>query len=74
MPKTRDIPLELREFNKIFERISYRHDSYMVFDDYLDMYINYWSYNHKINLEMIKQKYSLEERHDFLRLIMESQL
>lgn len=35
MPKATDIPSELRQFNKIFERIAYRWDYSTVFDDYL---------------------------------------
>lgn len=35
MPKSTDIPTELREFNKIFERFAYRFDAGTLFDDYL---------------------------------------
>lgn len=72
MPKTTDVPHELREFNKIFESISYRHDSHNVFNDYLDFFINYFSFNHDIDLERMKNKYTLEERHKFHALIVES--
>lgn len=72
MAKTRDIPYELRNFNKIFESICYRHEHSGVFEDYLDFFINYFSFNHKIDLEYLKRKYKLEERHKFHELIMES--
>jgi type I restriction enzyme M protein len=35
MPKAIDVPVELRQFNKLFESISYRWDYSSVFDDYL---------------------------------------
>lgn len=36
MPKTTDVPHELREFNKIFERIAYRHGWGEVYRDFVD--------------------------------------
>lgn len=36
MPKTTDVPHELREFNKLFEKIAYRHGYGDVFSDFLD--------------------------------------
>lgn len=72
MPKTRDVRPEFREFNKIFESLSYRHDSNTLFSDYLDFFINYFSFNHRIDLEHMKKVYKLEERHKFHQLIMES--
>ncbi|WP_273210489.1 N-6 DNA methylase [Runella zeae] len=36
MPKTTDVPQELREFNKIFEQIAYRHGYSEVFYDFVD--------------------------------------
>lgn len=36
MAKTRDVPVSIREFNKIFENITYRHSYDRVFSDYLD--------------------------------------
>lgn len=36
MPKTVDVPSELREFNKIFERIAYRHGWGEVYRDFVD--------------------------------------
>lgn len=35
MPKSTDVPNELKQFNKIFERFEHRWDSSTVFDDYL---------------------------------------
>lgn len=71
MPKSQDVPLELREFNKIFESISYRWNYSEVFEDFLDMMINAFSFNHKIDLERLQKKYKLEERHKFGQLIYE---
>jgi type I restriction enzyme M protein len=45
MPKTCDVPVELRDFNKIFERISYRHDSGTAFDDFLTIMMNFFNMN-----------------------------
>lgn len=36
MAKTRDVPTEMRDFNKVFERFSYRWDVGTIFNDYLD--------------------------------------
>lgn len=72
MPKTRDLPSELRDFNKLFETLSYRYDNYDVFNDFLDFFINYFSFNHRIDLEHMRKKYTLEERHKFHQLIMEA--
>lgn len=35
MPKSTDVPSELKQFNKIFEHLAYRWESSTVFDDYL---------------------------------------
>lgn len=42
MPKTTEVPHELREFNKIFEMISRRWDYSRVFDDFLTITLNFF--------------------------------
>lgn len=42
MPKTTDVPHELREFNKLFELISRRWDYSRVFDDFLTITLNFF--------------------------------
>lgn len=39
MPKTRDVPTELREFNSLFSIIARRYDPARVFDDFLTLVI-----------------------------------
>lgn len=39
MPKTREVPGELKEFNKFFNQLTYRHDVSTVFDDFLTIFI-----------------------------------
>lgn len=39
MPKTVDVPVELRDFNKIFERLCYRHQYTTCFHDLLQIFV-----------------------------------
>ncbi|GAA4277504.1 N-6 DNA methylase [Aquimarina mytili] len=68
----RHTPEELKNFIKLFDSISYRHSYYKVFDDFLDLFINGWSFNHKIDLPGIRKIYSQEERNTFGKLIYET--
>lgn len=43
MPKSTDVPVELRDFNNIFEQISRRHDYSNVFSAYLIMMLNFFA-------------------------------
>lgn len=40
MPKTTDVPAELKEFNKVFNQVSYAHDDDRVFSDFIDVCIS----------------------------------
>jgi len=63
---------ELKTFVKIFDAIARTQGRHQVFDDFLDMSINAWSFNHNINRERLQQIYSLNERHQFGKLIQET--
>ena len=39
MAKANEVPEELGEFNRIFERLVYMHDASQVFIDFLDLFI-----------------------------------
>lgn len=43
MAKQVDIPYELREFNKVFEKLAYSHDDSRIFDDFLTIVVGYFS-------------------------------
>ncbi|MEM8510445.1 MAG: N-6 DNA methylase [Bacteroidota bacterium] len=66
------LPEELKNFGNIFDSISHKHGHYHVFEDFLDMSINAWCYNHQIDLPRLQKKYTLEERHQFGELIKET--
>jgi len=66
------LPEELKKFGQIFDSISRRHGHYHVFEDFLDMSINAWSYNHQIDLPNLQKKYTQEEREKFGELIKET--
>lgn len=74
MPKTTDIPVELREFNRIFERITgYKHDYAEAWSDFLDLFIKQFSFDDCEELnQRVQKKYSQEERYDFGALIQET--
>ena len=68
----RYIPEELKNFIKIFDSLAIKHSRYQVFDDFLDLFINGFSFNHDIDLVRIRTIYSLEERYVFGNLIKET--
>ncbi|SEC65167.1 N-6 DNA Methylase [Tenacibaculum sp. MAR_2009_124] len=71
---TKYAPSELKEFIKIYDKLSYKHNHYKVFEDYLDLFINSFSFDHKIDLENIRERYNEEERIIFGELIQQSLL
>ena len=66
------LPAELKEFGNIFDSLSRSHGTYYIFQDFLDLSINAWSYNHQIDLPAIRKKYSEKERQLFGQLIQET--
>ena len=73
MPKTIDIPTNLREFNRIFEQIAYRHDYSTVFNDFLDFCLkgfSPWDDFEELN-KYGQSRYSEKERLLFGELIGE---
>ncbi len=68
----RYVPEEMKNFIKIFDSIAYKHSHYKVFDDFLDLFINGFSFNHQIDLERIRKTYNQNERNTFGLLIKES--
>lgn len=76
MPKSTDIKIkELKKFNDIFERISYRHQYDTVFHDFLDLFIKQFSFDNCDELnQRIKRTYDEKERLIFSELIHESLL
>lgn len=73
MPKPTELPKELREFNRIFQQLEYRHNSAEVWKDFLDLFIKQFSFDDCEELNQdIQQRYSQTERHVFGELIQES--
>lgn len=72
MIKTKDVPTELREFNSVFNSLSYRHDVSQVFRDFLEIVICTLGHGtqEKRYFEIIK-RYSREELENFSRLFGE---
>lgn len=73
MPKTIDIPHNMREFNKIFEQIAYRHDYSTVFNDFLDFSLkgfSPWDDFEELN-KYGQSRYSEKESLLFGQLIIE---
>ncbi len=70
MPKPTEVPEELREFNKLFERLARRWDYSTVFDDFLSCAINYFNRRPE-TLQDIQRRYNDEERQMFGELIVE---
>lgn len=68
----RYIPEELKNFIKIFDSLAIKYSRYQVFDDFLDLFINGFSFNHEIDLERIRSKYNQDERYVFGNLIKET--
>lgn len=74
MPKSRDIKtIELKEFNKIFDRLSYRHQYDAIYQDFLDLFIKQFSFDNCDELNIsIQSRYNDKERLIFGELISES--
>jgi len=71
MAKNR-LPKELKKFGNIFDSLSRRHGTYYIFQDFLDLSINAWSLDYKMDLVAIRKKYSENERQLFGQLIHET--
>ncbi len=71
MSKNR-MPRELGKFAEIFEPLARSHGSYHVFEDFLDLSINAWSLDHRIDLAALQKKYTKKERAAFGLLIRET--
>jgi type I restriction enzyme M protein len=71
--KTQDVPVALRDFNKIFSKLEHRHDYVTIFDDFLTAALNFFTppgYEpHDINCF---RRYTEEERKTFGLLILET--
>lgn len=65
------IDSDLKPFLNVFEPITRTHGYYYVWDDFLDLFINGFCFNHNINLELIRKKYSQEEQYSFGKMIQE---
>ena len=72
-----DIPVELKDFHKIFQKLTYRHDNYKVFDHFLDYII--WMHDvRQLDIPDGREKwdekiypYSKDERQIFYELYCE---
>lgn len=72
MPKTVDVPVELRDFNRLFEKLAYRHDHSQVFSDFLDLFMKQFSFDDCTELnERIQRQYPEKERTIFGSMIFE---
>lgn len=67
----KNLPAEFKGFYKSFETLTRRYGYYTIFEDFLDLFINGFSFDYKIDLEQIQSKYSKEERLLFGSLIQE---
>lgn len=73
MAKANEVPEELGEFNRIFERLVYMHDASQVFIDFLDLFIKQFTFDDCTELnELIQKRYTQEERFHFGDLIKEA--
>lgn len=73
MPVLTDLPRELRDFNRIFQKFEYRHDSSEVWRDFLNLFIKEFSFDdcEELNKD-IRKRYTQEERYVFGELIQEA--
>lgn len=62
---------ELKPFGKTFDFLSRKYGAHDIFDQFLDLFINGFCFDYKINLEAIQNKYSKEERLMFGELIQQ---
>lgn len=65
----KNIPQTYKRFNDDFQSLARIYGYYTVFEDYLSLFINAFSFNYNINLKAIQEKYSQEQRYCFGRLI-----
>lgn len=66
----RDIPSELKSFWKLFEKLAYRWDYSHIFNDYIDMAINFFKDVEVIDNSFLN-KYSAEEKEIFNSMFRE---
>lgn len=58
MAKTQEVPTIIRPFNKVFERLAYRHYANEVFDDFLTYFIHVFTENREdTDIDWIKNRY-----------------
>lgn len=63
MPKTTEVPGDLREFNKVFEELAFKHSYDQLFHDLLDCMIWNFSLNPSVETsQRLQQTYTLQER------------
>ena len=61
MPKTTDVPANLREFNRIFEKLSYRHNYAEAYRDFIDYAVACFSWRgNKETADRLQRKYGKE--------------
>ena len=62
MAKANEVPEELGEFNRIFERLVYMHDASQVFIDFLDLFIKQFTFDDCTELNELIQKRTRKKR------------
>lgn len=72
MPKTIDVPTELRDFNSVFNTLAYKYDVSQIFDDFLTIVICCLCYQQQepLYMQTIK-KYDRKELNAFAQLFAE---
>lgn len=63
---------EFKDFNKTFEMLSRRYGAHEIFDQFLDLFINGFCFDYKIDLKAVQERYTKEERLQFGELIQKS--
>lgn len=70
--KTREVPSELREFLKVFDKLAYVHEASTVWTDFLDCFIKGFSFDDATEFnESLIRRYDKEERLIFGSLVYE---
>lgn len=71
MSTIKHLPDEFKAFDDAFNSLSLRNGYYYAFDDFLDLYINAWSFDYQFNRDLIQTRYSVKERQKFTIMIHE---
>lgn len=70
MPKAQDVPNELRQFNKLFERLNNKWDNSTVFDDFLTICMCYFSAGEmKEEYQQVIKRYDKHEIEIFYEML-----